>query len=188
MPLMKVPSELNEDLIIRKIRILNHSLMRDFGIIKPRIAILSLNPHAGDDGLLGNEEITIIKPAIEKAYNQGILVFGPYPADGFFGSSKISHFDGILAMYHDQGMIPFKLASFENGVNFTAGLPFVRTSPAHGTAYELAGKNEANPEAFRNAVYMACDIYNNRKAYDELKANSLFSPPAAKEALNHNGN
>jgi len=188
MPLMKVPGELNEDLIIRKIRILNHSLMRDFGIIKPRIAILSLNPHAGDDGLLGNEEITIIKPAIEKAYNQGILVFGPYPADGFFGSSKISHFDGILAMYHDQGMIPFKLASFENGVNFTAGLPFVRTSPAHGTAYELAGKNEANPEAFRNAVYMACDIYNNRKAYDELKANSLFSPPAAKEALNHNGN
>jgi 4-hydroxythreonine-4-phosphate dehydrogenase len=188
MPLSKVPGELNEDLIIGKIKILNYSLMRDFGIIKPRIAILSLNPHAGDEGLLGNEEITIIKPAIEKAYNQDILVFGPFPADGFFGSSKMKHFDGILAMYHDQGMIPFKLASFDNGVNFTAGLPFVRTSPAHGTAYEIAGKNEANPEAFRNAVYMACDIFNNRKTYDELRANSLFSAPAEPESQNNNGN
>ena len=188
MPLSKVPSEINEDLIIRKTRILDHSLMRDFGILKPRIAILSLNLHAGDDGLLGSEENTIIKPAVEKAYNQGILVFGPYPADGFFGSSAMQNFDGILAMYHDQGMIPFKLASFDNGVNFTAGLPYVRTSPAHGTAYEIAGKNEANPEAFRNAVYMACDILNNRRAYDELKSGSLYSTPAVQEPANNNGN
>jgi 4-hydroxythreonine-4-phosphate dehydrogenase len=175
-PLNKVSSELSEDLIIRKIKLLNQSLMRDFGIMKPRIAILSLNPHAGDEGLLGNEENTIIKPAIEKAYNQNILVFGPFPADGFFATSKLKHFDGILAMYHDQGMIPFKLVSFENGVNFTAGLPYVRTSPAHGTAYDIAGKNEANPEAFRNAVYLGCSIFNNRMAYDELKANALFPP------------
>lgn len=188
LPLSQVPGAINEDLIIRKIRILNHSLMRDFGIIKPRIAILALNPHAGDGGLLGNEENAVIKPAIEKAYSQDILVYGPYPADGFFGSSAITSFDGILAMYHDQGMIPFKLSSFENGVNFTAGLPYVRTSPAHGTAYELAGKNEANPEAFRNAVYMACDIFNNRKAYDELKAGSLHSASAATESPNNNGN
>jgi 4-hydroxythreonine-4-phosphate dehydrogenase len=187
-PLNKVSGELSEDLIIRKIKILNQSLMRDFGIIKPRIAILSLNPHAGDEGLLGNEEITIIKPAIEKAYDQNILVFGPFPADGFFGSSKMQHFDGILAMYHDQGMIPFKLVSFENGVNFTAGLPFVRTSPAHGTAYDIAGKDEASPEAFRNAVYLACDIFNNRMAYDELKANSLFPAPADPVTPNTDGN
>ena len=176
-PLNKVSGELSEELIVRKIKLLNHSLMRDFGIIKPRIAILSLNPHAGDEGLLGSEEITIIKPAIDKAYEQNILVFGPFPADGFFGSSKMQHFDGVLAMYHDQGMIPFKLVSFENGVNYTAGLPFVRTSPAHGTAYDIAGKDEASPEAFRNAVYLACNIFNNRLAYDELKANSLFPPP-----------
>jgi 4-hydroxythreonine-4-phosphate dehydrogenase len=187
-PLNKVSGELSEDLIIRKIKLLNQSLMRDFGIMKPRIAILSLNPHAGDEGLLGSEETTIIKPAIEKAYNQNILVFGPFPADGFFGSSKMQHFDGILAMYHDQGMIPFKLVSFENGVNFTAGLPFVRTSPAHGTAYDIAGKDIASPEAFRNAVYLACDIFNNRIAYDELKANSLFPAPVDHVTPNDNGN
>ncbi len=187
-PLNKVSDALSEDLIIRKTKLLNQSLMRDFGIMKPRIAILSLNPHAGDEGLLGNEEITIIKPAIEKAYEQNILVFGPFPADGFFGSSKMQHFDGILAMYHDQGMIPFKIVSFENGVNFTAGLPYVRTSPAHGTAYDIAGKNEASPEAFRNAVYLACDIFNNRLAYDELKSHSLFSAPIEPETLNNNGN
>lgn len=178
-PLNKVSESLFEDLIIRKIKILNHSLMRDFGVIKPRIAILSLNPHASDEGLIGNEEATIIQPAIEKAYNQNILVFGPYPADGFFGSSTFNQFDGILAMYHDQGMIPFKVLSFEDGVNFTAGLPVIRTSPAHGTAYDIAGKNEANPESFRNAVYLACDIFNNRIAYDELFLNPLN--PVVKE-------
>ena len=124
-------------MILGKIQVLNHSLMRDFGIVKPRIAILALNPHAGDDGLLGTEEKTIILPAIDKAYSQNILAYGPYPADGFFGASNFKSFDGILAMYHDQGMVPFKLMSFDEGVNFTAGLPFIRTSPAHGTAYEI---------------------------------------------------
>jgi 4-hydroxythreonine-4-phosphate dehydrogenase len=181
-PLEKVCSALTEDLVLRKINIMNRSLMRDFGILKPRIAVLAVNPHAGDNGLIGNEDNTILKPAIEKAYQQQILAFGPYPADGFFGSGTFHHFDGILAVYHDQGMIPFKLLSFDEGVNFTAGLPFVRTSPAHGTAYELAGKNEANPEAFRNAVYLGCTIYNNRLAYDELLANTLNPKPVEPES------
>jgi 4-hydroxythreonine-4-phosphate dehydrogenase len=172
-PLNKVSENLSEDLIIRKVKILNHSLMRDFGVLKPKIAILSLNPHASDDGLIGDEEAKIIQPAIEKAFNQNILVFGPYPADGFFGSSAFSQFDGILAMYHDQGMIPFKVMSFDDGVNYTAGLPIIRTSPAHGTAYDIVGKNEANPESFRNAVNLACDIFNNRAVYDELLLNPL---------------
>jgi 4-hydroxythreonine-4-phosphate dehydrogenase len=174
-PLNKVSESLNEDLILRKIRILNESLIRDFAVIKPRIAVLAINPHAGDEGLLGNEDDTIIRPAIQKAYDQNILAFGPFPADGFFGSATFTQFDGILAVYHDQGMLPFKLLSFDDGVNFTAGLPYVRTSPAHGTAYDLAGKNIANPEAFRNAVYMACDIFNNRLAYDELTANAMHT-------------
>ena len=172
-PLNKVSTAISENLIFQKIKILDFSLKRDFGIIKPRIAILALNPHAGDEGLIGDEDNTIIRPAIQKAFDQDILAFGPYPADGFFGSSDFTKFDGVLAMYHDQGMIPFKLLSFENGINFTAGLPIVRTSPAHGTAYNISGKNEANMEAFRNAVYLACDIYNNRVAYDELIAGSL---------------
>jgi 4-hydroxythreonine-4-phosphate dehydrogenase len=174
-PLNKVSESLNENLIISKINIMNQSLIRDFAIVNPRIAVLAINPHAGDGVLLGSEDDTIIRPAIEKAYNQNTLVFGPFPADGFFGSSTFTQFDGILAVYHDQGMLPFKLLSFEDGVNFTAGLPYVRTSPAHGTAYDLAGKNIANAEAFRNAVYMACDIFNNRLAYDELTANPLRS-------------
>jgi 4-hydroxythreonine-4-phosphate dehydrogenase len=178
----KVTSSLTEDLVMHKINIMNHSLIRDFGIQKPRIAVLALNPHAGDNGLIGNEDNTILKPAIEKAYQQQTLVFGPYPADGFFGSGTFHHFDGILAVYHDQGMIPFKLLSFDEGVNFTAGLPFVRTSPAHGTAYDLAGKNEASPEAFRNAVYLGCTIYNNRLAYDELQANAMNPKPVEPES------
>jgi 4-hydroxythreonine-4-phosphate dehydrogenase len=178
-PLKMVPETLTEDLIIRKINILNQSLMRDFALVKPRIAVLAVNPHAGDEGLIGDEDQRIVRPAIEKAFNHNILVFGPFPADGFFGSSNFSQFDGILAVYHDQGMVPFKILSFDDGVNFTAGLPYVRTSPAHGTAYDLAGKNEANPEAFRNAVYMACDIHNNRLAYDELHANPLHPPSTA---------
>jgi 4-hydroxythreonine-4-phosphate dehydrogenase len=152
---------------------MNQSLIRDFGIIRPRIAVLALNPHAGDDGLIGDEDQRIVAPAINKSFMQNILAFGPYPADGFFGSAAYREFDGILALYHDQGMVPFKLLSFEEGVNFTAGLPFVRTSPAHGTAYDIAGKNQASPEAFRNALYMACDIFQNRRDYDELHANPL---------------
>ena len=174
-PLGKVKETLTEELILNKIQVLNHSLMRDFGIVKPRIAILALNPHAGDDGLLGTEEKTIILPAIDKAYSQNILAYGPYPADGFFGASNFKSFDGILAMYHDQGMVPFKLMSFDEGVNFTAGLPFIRTSPAHGTAYDLAGKNEASPESFRNALYLAGDIFMHRMEYDELHANQLHA-------------
>ena len=188
MPLSNVPGAISEELIMKKIELMNHSLMRDFGIIKPRIAVLSLNPHAGDDGLLGNEENAIIKPAIGRAFSQNILAFGPFAADGFFGSGNIRHFDGVLGMYHDQGLIPFKILSFENGVNFTAGLPYVRTSPAHGTAYDIAGKDEAGADAFRNAVYLACDIYNNRIAYDDLKANALFSSPSERVTQEPNGN
>lgn len=179
-PVSRIHEHITEDLILRKIAILNQSLIRDFAVVKPRIAVLAMNPHAGDEGLIGNEDDAIIRPAVQKAFDRNIMAFGPYPADGFFGSSGFRKFDGILAMYHDQGMIPFKLLSFDDGVNFTAGLPFVRTSPAHGTAYDLAGKNEANPEAFRNAVYMACDIHNNRVAYDELCVNPLH-PPATPE-------
>ena len=169
----RIKEVLNEDLILRKIKIMNHSLIRDFGIVKPKIAVLALNPHAGDDGLLGDEDTTFIRSAIAKAYEQNMLVFGPYPADGFFGAAQFRHFDGILAMYHDQGMIPFKLLSFDEGVNFTAGLPVIRTSPGHGTAYELAGKNVASAEGFRTAVHLACDIFENRQRYDELVANPL---------------
>ncbi|MEI7980564.1 MAG: 4-hydroxythreonine-4-phosphate dehydrogenase PdxA [Bacteroidota bacterium] len=184
-PLRSVKETLTEELVLKKIKVMNHSLMRDFGVIKPRIALLALNPHAGDNGLLGDEEKTIIQPAIDKAYSQNILAFGPYPADGFFGAGSFKNFDGILAMYHDQGMAPFKMMSFEEGVNFTAGLPIIRTSPAHGTAYDLAGKNEASPEAFRNALYMAGDIFMNRMEYDALHANVLHH--AGPESENHHG-
>lgn len=180
-PIHKIKETLTEALLLQKIQILHHSLLRDFGIVKPKIAVLALNPHAGDEGLIGDEDQKIILPAIQKAYLQNILAFGPYPADGFFGSANFLHFDGILAMYHDQGMLPFKLISFEEGVNFTAGLPIVRTSPAHGTAYDLAGKNEASPEAFRNALYMACDIFTHRQEYDEIHANPLFPEVASGE-------
>jgi 4-hydroxythreonine-4-phosphate dehydrogenase len=178
--LNKVSEALSEDLIYRKIKIMNDSLQRDFGIVRPRIAVMALNPHAGDAGLIGDEDQRFVKPAVEKAFGENILAFGPYPADGFFGSGSFKEFDGILAMYHDQGLIPFKLLSFDEGVNFTAGLPIIRTSPAHGTAYDIAGKDLANPEAFRNALYMACDIFQHRKEYDELLSNALKPnlPPA----------
>ncbi|HLN52233.1 MAG TPA: 4-hydroxythreonine-4-phosphate dehydrogenase PdxA [Lentimicrobium sp.] len=172
-PVNEISKHLTQDLILQKIEILNNSLLVDFGIRSPRIAILALNPHAGDEGLLGSEEIDIIKPAIETAKEKGQLVFGPYPADGFFGSDSFMKFDGILAMYHDQGMLPFKTLSFDSGVNFTAGLPFIRTSPAHGTAYEIAGKDMASPDSFRAALYLACDIWNHRKEYAEISANPL---------------
>lgn len=173
LPISKVAGAITEDLLTRKIRIMNESLIRDFGILRPKIAVLALNPHAGDDGLIGDEDQRIVAPAINASFMQNILAFGPYPADGFFGSSSYREFNGILALYHDQGMIPFKLLAFEEGVNFTAGLPIVRTSPAHGTAYDIAGKNQASPEAFRSALYMACDIFQNRKEYDALHANQL---------------
>jgi 4-hydroxythreonine-4-phosphate dehydrogenase len=152
---------------------MNQSLIRDFGIRKPRIAVLGLNPHAGDNSLIGSEEDEIIIPAITQAGKEGILTFGPFPADGFFGAGSFTKFDGILAMYHDQGLTPFKALSFDTGVNFTAGLPFVRTSPVHGTAFNIAGKGEASENSFRQAIYLACDIFRNRKIYEEISENPL---------------
>lgn len=172
-PVKEVSSHLSVDLILKKMRIMNQSLIKDFGIRRPKIAVLGLNPHAGDDGVIGKEENEIINTAIKRAFNENILAFGPFPADGFFGSSRFTEFDGILAMYHDQGMIPFKIISFDKGVNFTAGLPFIRTSPAHGTAYDIAGKNIASPVSFREAVYLACDIYKNRSQHKEISNNPL---------------
>ena len=172
-PLRDVPSMISRDLIMRKLHIMNNSLKRDFGIVRPRIALLGLNPHAGDKGVIGKEEEEIIIPTIKEAFDSGILVFGPYPADGFFGSASFNHFDGILCMYHDQGLIPFKTLSFKSGVNYTAGLPVVRTSPAHGTAFDLAGKNSASSDAFREAVYLAIDIVKNRRMHEEITQNPL---------------
>ena len=164
--LSEVSSLLNKDLIVKKLRVLNNSLKTDFVCTSPKIAVLSLNPHAGDNTMFGKEEKDSIIPAIESAFNQGIYAFGPYAADGFFASGQYTQFDAVLAMYHDQAMIPFKILSCNEGVNFTAGLPFVRTSPAHGTAYEIAGKDMASPDSFRKAIYAACDIYQNRMNYE----------------------
>jgi len=174
-PLRDVPNTISEALIMSKIQIMNDSLHRDFAIQKPKIALLGLNPHASDNGLIGNEEQETIIPAIKKAFDDGVLVYGPYAADGFFASGQQSKFDGVLAMYHDQGLIPFKTLAFDSGVNYTAGLPIVRTSPAHGTAYDIAGKNMAGESSMRAATYLACDIFNNRKDYDEMNANPLFA-------------
>lgn len=173
LPLSKVAEHITKEVILSKLRIISQSLQQDFAITRPRIAVFGLNPHAGDNGLLGNEEKEIIIPAITQAKKEGIIALGPYPADGFFGSENYRKFDAILAMYHDQGLIPFKLASFERGVNYTAGLPFVRTSPAHGTAYSLAGEDKASPDSFRQALYLALDIFKNRKIYDEISKNPL---------------
>jgi len=159
--------------ILEKIEILNQSLKNDFSIIRPKIAVLGLNPHAGDNGLIGEEDNMVIAPAIEEAKNNNIMAFGPFSADGFFGSGNFAKFDGILAMYHDQGMIPFKIISFDQGANFTAGLPFVRTSPAHGTAFDIAGKNLASPDSLSKAIYLALDIFRNRAMNKELNANPL---------------
>ena len=172
-PLKDVPGTLSVDKIMHKLRALNQSMERDFGIDSPKIAVLGLNPHCGDGGLLGDEEQSVILPAINAANEEGILAFGPYSADGFFGLGNYSKFDAILAMYHDQGLAPFKALAFENGVNFTAGLPVVRTSPDHGTAYEKAGKDLADPRSMISAIYTAIDIYRNREAYDELQAGKM---------------
>ena len=172
-PFSEVPKALTMDKIVSKLNDFNDSLVSDFGITKPRIAILSLNPHAGEEGLLGKEEQEVIIPSMQEAEKQGILCFGPYPADGFFGSGAFEKFDGILAMYHDQGLTPFKTLAMETGVNFTAGLPVIRTSPDHGTAYDIAGKNMASEDSFRNALYMAIDIFHNRKQYREITKNPL---------------
>jgi 4-hydroxythreonine-4-phosphate dehydrogenase len=172
-PLKKVPEILTTELLVKTIKLMNQSLILDFGIRKPQIAVLGLNPHAGDNSLLGTEEAEIILPAIQQAEKFGILAFGPFPADGFFGAGSFTRFDGILAMYHDQGLAPFKAISFDSGVNFTAGLPFVRTSPVHGTAFAIAGKGEASENSFRQAMYLACDIFRNRQMYAEITKNPL---------------
>ena len=171
-PIAKVPSFITEDRIVRKLHTLADSLLKDFRIRKPRIAVLALNPHAGDNGLIGQEEQEIIKPAIKRAYDEGIMAFGPYSADGFFGSGKYAHFDAILAMYHDQGLIPFKSLDMD-GVNYTAGLNIIRTSPDHGTAYDLAGKNIASAQSFSHALYMAIDLLRTRKESAEISKDPL---------------
>jgi 4-hydroxythreonine-4-phosphate dehydrogenase len=184
LPLSKVSESLNTDLILRKIKLMHTSLCKDFNIIKPKIAVLGVNPHCGDGGLLGSEEINIICPAVKKANDENILAFGPYSPDGFFGNNMQSDFDAVLAMYHDQGLIPFKSLSFDCGVNFTAGLPVVRTSPDHGTAYELAGKNEANAMPMISAIYAAIDIVRNRRLYEEMRADMLqISNESEKEGI-----
>ena len=167
-PLKDVPSSITPQKIISKLHLLNDSLKRDFGVDMPKIAVLSLNPHCGDGGLLGDEEQNIIRPAVEEAVNQGILAFGPYSPDGYFGLGEYSKFDATLAMYHDQGLEPFKALSFSDGVNFTAGLPIVRTSPDHGTAYDMAGRDAADPLSMRASIFTAIDIYRNRIKYDNL--------------------
>lgn len=189
-PLNRVAGTITKADIIQKIRVFNQSLKQDFGIVKPRIAVLALNPHAGDDGLLGAEEKEIIAPALKEASDAGILCFGPYAADGFFGSEHYSRFDGVLAMYHDQGLAPFKALAMEDGVNYTAGLPVIRTSPAHGTAYDIAGENKASEESFRHALYLAVDVFGCRSRYREMNANPLrkqyFDKSGDKEVLNLN--
>lgn len=174
-PLSQVPSLITKEAILKKLRLLNKSMVEDFGIRRPRIAVMGLNPHAGDQGVIGMEERDVIIPALNQANEEGIVAMGPYPSDGFFGSDSFTKFDAILAMYHDQGLAPFKVINFDTGVNFTSGLPIIRTSPDHGTAYDLAGKNEANPNSFRQALYLAVDLFKNRQFHKDLTANPLKS-------------
>lgn len=172
-PLKEVPGRLSKDLIVKKLRLMKHSLERDFGIHSPKIAVLGLNPHCGDGGLLGDEESSIILPAVQQAVSEGIMAFGPYSPDGFFGLGNYSKYDAVLAMYHDQGLTPFKALAFELGVNYTAGLPIVRTSPDHGTAYEMAGRDLADPRSMISSIFTAIDIFNHRQDYDTLQAGKM---------------
>ena len=175
LPLKYVAQQVTGEKIIDKVKTMHQSLKQDFGIDKPMIAVLGLNPHCGDGGIIGKEDDEIIRPAIKKLQNEDYLIYGPYAADSFFGSDNYTKFDAVLAMYHDQGLIPFKTLSFGRGVNYTAGLSKVRTSPDHGTAYEIAGKNVADPGSFREAVFNAINIFRKRKEYQELIENSLES-------------
>ncbi|QMU62902.1 MAG: 4-hydroxythreonine-4-phosphate dehydrogenase PdxA [Flavobacteriaceae bacterium] len=174
-PVSKVADTITPELIKEKTAIMYASLVQDFGVIKPKIAVLGLNPHSGDNGLTGKEEKEIIIPTIKEIRDSGKLVFGPYAADGFFGSKTYQQFDGILAMYHDQGLAPFKALSFGNGVNFTAGLNKIRTSPDHGTGFDIAGKGIANEDSFKEALFTALKIYKNRNEYKEITENVLKS-------------
>lgn len=179
-PLKQIAQHITTEKILSKIQQLHQSLVKDFGIRKPKIAVLGLNPHAGENGAIGDEEQTTIIPAIKKA-QEIMLVYGPYSSDGFFGSHTHREFDGVLAMYHDQGLIPFKTLAFNSGVNYTAGLNFIRTSPDHGTAYDIAGKNIADESSFKEAIYTAIDIYRKRHLYEEISANPLAFAPIKKE-------
>jgi 4-hydroxythreonine-4-phosphate dehydrogenase len=171
-PVKEIASKITTETVTKKIKQLHESLIKDFGVRKPKIAVLGLNPHAGDNGTIGAEEKDIIIPAIQNANLSG-MIYGPYSADGFFGNGTYKKFDGILAMYHDQGLVPFKTLAFNDGVNFTAGLNAVRTSPDHGTAYEIAGKNIADEQSFKKALYAAIDIYKTRKLHSEITENPL---------------
>ncbi len=173
LPIKDISKAITKEAIIEKAVIFQKSLKRDFRISSPRIAVLSLNPHAGDNGLLGTEEKEFIVPAIEELEKQGVQAFGPYAADGFFGSNTYDYFDGVLAMYHDQGLAPFKTIALDSGVNYTAGLPIIRTSPDHGTAYDIAGQGKADENSFRQAIYTAIDVFRNRQNYDEPLQNPL---------------
>ncbi len=173
LPMTEVPASVTKNAIKQKVSEIDKSLRRDFGCGRPLIAVLALNPHAGDGGLLGQEEIEIIKPAVDEIYKEGIMAFGPYPADGFFGSGMWERFDAVLAMYHDQGLVGFKALSGSDGVNCTCGLPFVRTSPDHGTGYDIVTKGVADPTSFRNAIFTAIDIFRSRINFDEGGENPL---------------
>lgn len=172
-PLGRVRQNVTRERILQKFTMMHKSLRIDFGIDKPRIAVLGLNPHAGEEGLLGNEELEIVKPLIKQLQDKGNLVYGPFPADGFFGTRAYLKFDAVLAMYHDQGLIPFKAIAFEEGVNFTAAMPIVRTSPDHGTAYDIAGKNRADETSMVQAIYTACDVARRRREFAEIEAGAL---------------
>jgi len=173
LPLRDVADTITKELVMSKIKTMEESLKKDFGLERPTIAVLGLNPHAGDGGAIGDEDDTRIRPAVVECKKAGTLVMGPYPADGFFGSGQHRKFDAILAMYHDQGLVPFKLLAFGKGVNFTAGLGGVRTSPDHGTGFDIAGKNIANPSSFRQALFVAIDVARNRRQFTEDHANPL---------------
>ncbi len=172
-PVKEITEYITKQTVLSKIKLLHHSLVADFACTSPRIAVLGLNPHAGDNGVLGDEEIKFIGPAIREAYEMGIYAFGPFAADGFFGSEQYKRFDAVLAMYHDQGLAPFKALTFDRGVNYTAGLPVVRTSPGHGTAFDIAGENKASCESFQQAIYAAIDIFRNRESFIEAAKNPL---------------
>ncbi|NDJ00062.1 4-hydroxythreonine-4-phosphate dehydrogenase PdxA [Flavobacterium sp. LaA7.5] len=172
-PVNEVSSHLTEDLIRKKIITVNQSLKQDFRINRPKIAVLGVNPHSGDNGVIGHEDDNVVKPALKKLFEEGVMVFGPYSADSFFGSGQYEKYDAVIAAYHDQGLIPFKTLAFGKGVNYTAGLEGIRTSPDHGTAYEIAGKGVADETSFKEAVYLALDIYNHRQEYNEVTKNPL---------------
>ena len=180
-PLERVPTLITKDRILKKLRIMSTTLQRDFGIERPVIAVLGLNPHASDDGAIGEEESKVIRPAVLEAKKQNMIVTGPFAADGFFGSSNYRKYDAILAMYHDQGLIPFKTLSFGEGVNYTAGLPFVRTSPDHGTGFDIAGQGKADESSFRKALFLALDLIRHRQRHDEAHANPVEKRKVRKE-------